>query len=157
MPEVQIRRANSADIPGLARLWQEKMTVQQQSNRRYRMAPDAAARWSQAAALYLDDPLAAVFVAQRGNELVGYVVLRCEASPPGLLPEQIGKVVDMAVGLHSDQNGLGRRLWDSARSWFTAQSLTRVEAHVPRFMPVEQAFWRAMGAIDVVDVLWMKL
>ena len=157
MPEVQIRAAAPGDIPGMARLWQEKTVVQQQTDRRYRLAPDAEARWSQAVAAWLDDAHVAVFVAERQSELVGYVVVRSQASPPGLLPEQVGVVVDMAVGLHSNQNGLGRQLWDAARTWFTAQGLTRVLAQVPRHVPVEQAFWRAMGAVDAVDVLWMKL
>ncbi len=157
MPEVQIRAAAPGDIPGMARLWQEKMVVQQQTDHRYRLAPDAVTRWSQAVAQWLEDAQAAVFVAERESELVGYLVARRQASPPGLLPEQVGMVADMAVGLHSDQNGLGRRLWEAARTWFAAQGLTRALAQVPRHVPVEQAFWRALGAVDAVDVLWMKL
>ena len=63
----------------------------------------------------------------------------------------------MAVGAHSYQSGLGKKLLAPLRLWFAGQGITSIVAYVPRRQPVEQAFWRAQGATDLTDVMWMKL
>jgi GNAT superfamily N-acetyltransferase len=106
---------------------------------------------------WLADHCYAVFVADRTDSLAGYVVGCVQDNPPGLRPARIGIVVEMAVGAHSYQNGLGRQLFNPLRQWFAGQGITAIVAHVPSRQPVEQAFWRAIGATELTDVLWMKL
>jgi hypothetical protein len=84
MAELQIRAAGHSDIPAMAQLWQEKMTVLQQSDRRYRLAPDSLQRWSAALAPCLEDSQTAVFVSETAGTVVGYIIARCQASPAGL-------------------------------------------------------------------------
>ncbi len=157
MASVMIRPASPADIPAMAQLWHEKMTIQQQTDRRFQLAPDALAEWSQAMCGWLTDSCYAIYVAERGDLLVGYVVGRIQDNPPGLRPVRIGTVIEMAVGAHSYQSGLGKQLLAPLRLWFAGQGITSIVAYVPRRQPVEQAFWRALGATDLTDVMWMKI
>jgi ribosomal protein S18 acetylase RimI-like enzyme len=156
MPNVIIRPAHAADIPKMAMLWHEKMILQQQSDRRLTLLPDALARWSAAAGQWLNNDCCRMNVALRGDEIVGYIIGWIQASSPGLSPERIGVVTDIAVGLHSYQSGLGRLLLDALRGWFCEQDIIQLIAHVPRRQPVEQAFWRALGATELTDVMWIK-
>lgn len=157
MSDSTIRSANEMDIAAMAALWHEKMTVQQQSDHRFRLSATGQAEWSVAAADWLKDPCCTVLVADRDHEIVGYIIGRIEDGPPGMRPARIGSVIDLAVGLHSYQSGLGRRLLEPLREWFACQGITAFVARVPRRQPVDQAFWRAMGATELTDVLWMNL
>jgi ribosomal protein S18 acetylase RimI-like enzyme len=157
MQDVTIRAATTDDIQALARLWHEKAVVQQQSDSRLRLLADGESRWAAAAADWLTDLRCRIVVGERADGLVGYVVGWIEDNPPGLAPERAGVVRDMAVGLHSYQSGLGRMLLDGLKAWFAEQGITHVLAHVPRRQPVEQAFWRALGATELTEVMWMKV
>lgn len=157
MVTVTIRRVEPGDLPAVAALWHERMLLQQQADRRLTLAADAQARWRAAAAGWLADPRCLMIAAEREGLLVGYAVGWLRDAPPGLLPERLGVVSEMHVGAHSYQAGLGRALLDELRAWFSQQGAAALTAQVPRRQPVEQAFWRAMGAAEWVEIMWVKL
>ncbi len=157
MSEIIIRPATTGDLPDMALLWYEKMTIQQQTDRRLKVSLNGQAEWQQATARWMLDSQYALYVAAYDDRVVGYVIGRVQASPPGLVPAQIGVVLEMTVGVHSDQSGLGRRLLEPLRAWFATQGITHFVATVPGRQPVEQAFWRALGATELTDILWMKI
>jgi ribosomal protein S18 acetylase RimI-like enzyme len=157
MKTTSIRKAAPDDLPGVAALWHERITLQQQSDRRFTLAPDAPAQWTAAAAGWLADPDCLLLAAERDGVLVGYAMGRMQDAPPGLLPARIGAVTEMHVGVHSYQTGLGRALLDELRAWFAQQGAAAVVVQVPHRQPVEQAFWRALGATEWIDTMWMKL
>ncbi|MBZ0280358.1 MAG: GNAT family N-acetyltransferase [Anaerolineae bacterium] len=157
MQAVRIRAATTSDLPDLSRLWHEKMVIHQQLDRHVMLAPDAESRWKLAAAGWLLDQQCAVFVADVDDEVLGYIVGRIQASPPGLLPESIGFITDLTVDAHRPGGGVGRLLLDVMRKWFLECGIEQVMAQVPASVAVEQAFWRAQRAVDWVDVMWLKL
>jgi hypothetical protein len=88
--------------------------------------------------------------------LLGYVMGWILSNPPGLLPEKIGVISDMTLDAHQYQGGLGRSLVKAAREWFAEQQIENVIVHVSHRHAVEQAFWRSLGALEWVDVMWLK-
>ncbi len=152
-----IRLANSVDVPAMAVLWHERMTLQQRSDRRYKIAPNGQALWSTTVREWLVDDQFIIYVAHHESQLVGYIIGCIQASPPGVIPEQVGAVLEIVVGAHTNQSGLGRQLLDPVRRWFRERGLMRMIAYVPRRQPVEQAFWRALGAAELTDMMWMNL
>ena len=157
MNDLIIRAATIDDIPAMSMLWHEKMIIQQQSDRRFRLSSDSRLAWSRTVSGWLDEPCYTIPVAERNAEIVGYLVARVDSAPPGLTPAQVGVVLELAVGAHSYQSGLGRHLLESARHWFVKQEITHLVAYVPRRQPVEQAFWRALGATELTQILWMEI
>lgn len=155
METVTVRPARPSDLPRLAHLWYEKTVLQQQVERRIRIAPDGRDRWTAAAADWLEDSSRVVLVAER-EEVVGYVIARVQPSPPGLLPERMGVIEDMAIDAHGYHPGVGRSLYRAARDWLTGQGVEGMVVGISRRYAVEQAFWRAMGATEWMDWLWMK-
>lgn len=156
MGDLTIRRAETNDIPELSRLWYEKRTVQQQFDRRLTLAADGRTAWEHAAASWLTDAGCAIFVGSYDAGLLGYVIGWVQPNPPGLLPEKIGVITDMALDSHQYQGGLGRSLVKAARGWFAGQGVENVIVNVPYRHAVEQAFWRSLGAREWVDVMWLK-
>ncbi len=154
---ITIRPATSADLPQLTHLWHEKTVMVLQFDRRFALLPDGAAEWGLALEHWLKDDTCTVLVALSGDHILGYVVGHVESSPPGLSPEQFGVVTDMAVDLHGQAGGIGKALLTALREWFAERGLTILIAHVPHRSAVEQAFWRAQGGTDWVDLMWMKV
>ena len=156
MTPVNIRPATPADLTGLAELWQDKMVLLQQMDRRITLMPDGRARWQTAVAGWLSDTQHAIFVAAHNKALVGYIIGRIEPGPPGMLPERYGLITEIALDMHSYNAGMGRSLVQVLRAWFANQGIKHAIAAVPRRYAVEQAFWRALGATERVDLMWMK-
>lgn len=153
---LSVRAATSSDIPRLTELWQDKMTLQQQYDQRLRLMSDAGIQWSAALGEWLTDAAYAVFVIERDVQILGYVIGKVQATTPGVLPERVGMVTDIAFDAHSTQGGLGRTLLQPLREWFAAQGVEQIVAQVPRRSAVEQAFWRALGATEWMNVMWLK-
>lgn len=156
MRDITIRRAAAADLPELSRLWYEKRTVQQQFDRRLTLAADGRATWERSSLSWLEDPRCAIFVGVGDSGLFGFVVGWIQPNPPGLVPEVIGTITDIALDAHAYRGGLGRALVNALRDWFAEQRVADVVAYVPYRQAVEQAFWRSLGAVEWMDILWLK-
>lgn len=154
MQTLTVRAATPDDLPDLAALWYENTVLQQQADPRIRIAPGGEQVWARAAARWLDEPTTALLVAQ-GTAIAGYLLARVQPGTPGLLPERMGVIAEMAIDLHGYHGGAGRHLFDGARAWFAAQDVHEVVIMVSRRHAVEQAFWRALGAKDWTDCLLM--
>lgn len=158
MQNVMIRVATQDDLPAMAVLWLEKHTLYQQADHRFTLQANAAENWQEAALSWLSNKHCTAYVAEdQQQKVVGYVIGWLQDGPPGLAPQRLGIVTDLAVGAHSYQSGLGRKLLAPLQAWFAEEGITAVLAYVPHRQPVEQAFWRAIGATVWTDVMWMKL
>src|SRR5688572_16980885 len=130
MEALKTRSATLKDVPLLASLWYEKTVLQQQADPRLRLAPDALERWSQAAQSWLNEPSRAVFVADTEEAPVGYVVVTIEPGAPGVLPERIGAILDLAIDAHGYHGGVGRALVDAAQDWLRGQGVEQMRIPV---------------------------
>ncbi len=148
-----IRAATAIDLPALAHLWHEKMVLQ--ADHRTVPAPNARDVWAASAQTWLDDARCGMFVAEREGDLVGYIVGWLQPMP-GVAPEQIGLITDLALDAHGYYGGVGRALVTALREWFAAQGASRAAVWTGHYDAVAQAFWRSLGATEWVDVLWMK-
>jgi GNAT superfamily N-acetyltransferase len=148
-----IRTATETDLPALAQLWHENMILQPRFA--LTLAPNAREAWVAAARGWLDDPRCGLFAAERDGRLVGYAAGWLQALP-GLVPEEIGLIRELALDAHGYHGGVGRSLVDALRGWFAAKGAGRVAVWTPHFDAVAQAFWRSLGASEWVDVLWIR-
>jgi ribosomal protein S18 acetylase RimI-like enzyme len=148
----QTRPATPADIPVLVEFWYERALLQQT-----RLAADARERWTRAALKLLESRDAAMFVGLDGEEqLIGYVTCQIQPSPPGTLPEQQGVIGEIAIDAHHYHEGTGRLLVGAAREWFHSRAIDHFIVLVSQRSAVEQAFWRGLGAVKWMEILWIK-
>jgi ribosomal protein S18 acetylase RimI-like enzyme len=155
-----VRNATPADVDRMLALWQEASQMLTSADSRYRLAPDAAERWQAALHNWLHHDDIAVFVAEstvHEGQILGYIVGSIVDNLPTLMPEHYGYVSDLAVDSHGKASGIGRNLFDALQAWFRARGLLHVEARVPHRHPIAQAFWRALGATELYDQMWLKL
>lgn len=129
-----IRPAIQQDRPAIERLWEERQTILAQMDARF--AADGGDDLP-------DD--GAFFVAERDG-VVGFIACTTR--------EDVGLITDIALDAHAYHGGVARALVDAAARWFTTQPITQIVARVPRYHPVEQAFWRASGAKEWTEARW---
>jgi GNAT superfamily N-acetyltransferase len=151
-----VRRASAADAPALRAIWLEAAQAFVKADRHYRLAPGGADEWQMALETWLGRPEVAVFVAERGGKVLGYIVAALAQNQPGLLPANYGFVSDLAVDFHAKTGGVGRALLDAVKGWFRSGGITRIEARVPARNAVAQAFWRAVGAHKTYEQMWLR-
>jgi hypothetical protein len=48
-------------------------------------------------------------------------------------------------------------MFDALCDWFKERGITAIEARVPSRHPIAQAFWRALGASELYEQMWLKL
>ncbi|MEO8397359.1 MAG: GNAT family N-acetyltransferase [Chloroflexota bacterium] len=148
-----IRAATVIDLPALAHLWHEKMVLQ--ADHRTLPAPNARDLWMAAAHTWLSDARCGFFAAERDQEVIGYIVGWLQPMP-GLVPEQIGLITEIAIDAHGYHGGVGRALVAALRNWFSGKGASKIAIWTPHYDAVSQAFWRSLGAAEWVDVLWIK-
>jgi ribosomal protein S18 acetylase RimI-like enzyme len=117
----------------------------------------ATATLAQASDRGAADRDARVFVAERDARIVGFCAARFEAAPPALLEAGRVAITEIGVDAEARRSGVGRALVDAALAWGRARGAARVEVRVAARNAEGQAFWRALGFGDFVDVLDRRL
>jgi len=157
-----IRRAEARDLPALARLW--AALLEQHAALDPAFALRAGAEGSRTATLeralgrMLGDADGALLVhAGGGSELAGYCSARIERAT-GLAAERArGEIHELAVAPGRRRQGVGRALVAAALAWASQRGVGRVEVRVAARNAEGQAFWRALGFAEFVDVLQRRL
>jgi ribosomal protein S18 acetylase RimI-like enzyme len=125
---MQIRLATDADLAMLQRIYEERVALLAQSDRRVR---PATVQW-------LGRADGCVWVGQAGGEVAGYVSV--------WWPDAVWTIDHMSLDAHAYHPGLARALAAAVRDAARAQGATEILVNVPSYDPVEQAFWRSIGA-----------
>lgn len=134
---MQVRPATPEDDHILSHLQNEYRVILSQSDSRLATLLDNPTDWN--AVLNMKDQTVLVGVADDGR-VIGYI--HGQANPPS------GMMVEMVLDAHRYHGGLGRLLWQHLKTWFDQHDLTEHLIRIPRYHPVEQAFWRALGATE---------
>lgn len=123
-----IRRATRADLPALGRLGALLMRTHYGFDPDRFMAPgsDPESGYSSFLATQVVDEDVVVFVAERGNAVIGYVYAGLEPRSWKELREPAGFVHDVAVLQHDRRAGVARALVDAALGWLRERGAPRV-------------------------------
>jgi ribosomal protein S18 acetylase RimI-like enzyme len=126
--EITIRRAERADVPALGRLGGLLMRAHHAFDPLRFLppgdSPEEGYGWFLASLLNHDD--VAVFVAERGGEVVGYVYAGIEPLSWKELRDEAGFIHDIAVAEPARRSGIAGRLLDAAIAWLGEQGVPRV-------------------------------
>ena len=155
-----IRPGTEADVPEMLRLWREMMDFHARVEPRFRPLPqpEGEGAWEK----YLREDILGnsawcVFVADADGSLVGHIMGTVRDRVPVFEPERYGYVTDIVVDPEARRSGIGRALFAALQDWFQAHGVSVLELQVAHHNPASQAFWRAMGCTDYMDVMWFDL
>ncbi len=139
----------------LAALRHEKNTILAAARSQSTPSQDVT-QWMMEARRWVDLASCGFFVVEQDNRVVGYIIGVVLPAIPGVSEQPIGAITDLALDAHGYHGGAGRSLVEAVRGWLVEHGVQRILVMVPRFYAPEQAFWRALGAVVEVDVMWLK-
>ena len=154
----QVRLARQRDLEGLVALWLELMQHHAPLDPHYAaLAADAGDVWRLHVAELLSGASGAIFVCGEEGAPEAFCSVEIRAAPAALAEPGRAEITDLFVSASLRRSGRGRALVDAALAWLQTREIVRVEVRVVSANPEGQAFWRALGWGDFVDVLQRRL
>jgi ribosomal protein S18 acetylase RimI-like enzyme len=151
------RRAVADDLAGLVSLWTLVTTHHASLDPLFTLRPDAQPEIERMLRSQLRDPDAAIFVVGAPAAPAGFCCVRVDYAPPILAETRRAEIADLGVRPASRRRGLGSELVAAAFGWIRSRGIERVEVRVAAGNAEGQAFWRAQGFDDLMDVLQRRL
>jgi GNAT superfamily N-acetyltransferase len=152
-----LRRARHRDLEGLVVLWGELIRYHVPLDPHYRLGPDADATWREYIGGLIGSPTAAVFVSGEEGAPDAFCCVELRAPSRMLAESGRAEITDLFVSPELRRCGRGRALVEAALAWIGERGIVRVEVRVVHANRDGQAFWRALGWTDFVDVLQRRL
>jgi GNAT superfamily N-acetyltransferase len=147
-----VRRATARELDRVAALW--TLLLEHHAGEpglAPALRPEAALR------AHLDalaaDPDAALFVAERGGALGGFLAARALRRPPLFAETERGEIEAVFVREPERRSGAGRSLVEESLRWMAARGLPRAALQVAAGNAGGRSFWRALGFASAMDVL----
>ena len=143
--DVQVRVATIDDLPAVVELRLALLREHGQNPLYRRLRPDAAARARRLFGAQLRTPNEVIFLATRGEVVVG--ILRCvqTAGLPLLFPVLHGYISSVYVVPAARRRGVLRALLAAALAWCEARGLTEIRLHNAADNEAANAAWEALG------------
>jgi GNAT superfamily N-acetyltransferase len=154
-----VRRAGSRDLEAATALWlklgEHHAAIDPAfAQRRDPVAHEAAL---EIARTLLADPDAALFLWDEEGRSLGLCVVRMGRAPEVAVERERAEISDLWVEPAARRAGVGRTLVEAALDWIRERDVPRVTVRVLRANQDGQAFWRALGWGDFLDVLQRRL
>jgi ribosomal protein S18 acetylase RimI-like enzyme len=152
------RPARRADVAAVAALWAVLVEEHAALDPAFAVRPGAVAELPAAVARILRDAGAGLWVWEApGGAVAGFCAAQRRAAPPAAAERARVEITELAVAPGARRRGIGRALAGAALAWAGAAGAQRVEVRVAARNAAGQAFWRALGFADFVDVLERRL
>jgi GNAT superfamily N-acetyltransferase len=156
-PALGVRRARHRDLEELGVLWRELLQHHAPLDPHYALRPGALAAWREHVARLADDGDARLLVCGDAGALSGFCTVEMLSGSPLVAEDGRAEITDLFVVPDARRAGVGRALVAAALDWVREQEIVRVEVRVASANQDGQAFWRALGWGDFVDVLQRRL
>ena len=152
-----VRVAQMQDLDRVAALWSAITRHHEALDPLFRMRSGAEGELRELLASLRRDPDAEIFVWDEDGDLPGLCIVRIDRAPPILEEIERAEITDLGVRKDHRRRGIGRVLVRRALRWVKEGGVERVEIHVAHGNTEGQAFWRAQGFADLMDVLHKRL
>ncbi len=152
-----IRDAQPRDLDRVAALWTAITDHHREIDPLFTMRPDADSALRDLLEAMHRDPETLILVYDDAGDLPGMLIARIDQQPPIMCETQRAEITDLGVREAERRRGIGAVLVDAALDWIRASGVDRVEVNVARANQEGQAFWRARGFGDLMDVLQRRL
>lgn len=152
-----VRAATARDLDRVAALWTAITAHHEPFDPLFRMRADADAALRELLGRLQRDPDAAIFVHDANGDVAGMCIVRIDHAPPILEEVERAEITDLGVREDARRCGIGTALVDCALRWARASGVARVEIQVASENVEAQAFWRAKGFGELMNILHKRL
>ena len=152
-----IRDAQPRDLDRVAALWTAITDHHREIDPLFTMRRDADAALRDLLEAMQRDPETLILVYDEQGDLSAMLIARIDQQPPIMQETQRAEISDLGVRDDARRRGIAGVLVEAAFDWIRASGVERVEVNVARANQEGQAFWRAKGFGDLMDVLQRRL
>ena len=145
---IVVREAQPSDLPVAFPLWEALHREHEARDPRYRLADDAASRWTTDFRDWTRSRSSRVWLAVDRGEAVGLLTAHLYEPAPLYRQSLIVHVTDLYVSPDARGSGLGSDMLREARAWGEAEGALALQAGVLARNDRGRAFWTAQGADD---------
>ena len=149
----RVRRATGRDRDRLAELWLGLLAHHARFDPQFRVRPGSEGEWGRVVGRVLGSADAAVFVWEEEGALLGFCIVQIEEAPRLLVERTRAEITELMVEPQARRRGVGRALVRAACDWIREREVERTAVRVAAHNADAQAFWRALGFVDFMDVL----
>lgn len=145
--KIVIRKAKFEDYSALIELFDELDTIHRANQPRLFRKPAGPAREIETYTGMISDESSAVFVAELGEAVIGFVhaILRDAPDFPLLVPRRFAVVDSIVVKSEHTKRGLGRMLMEAMEEWAKKNGATSIELNVYEFNEAAISFYEGLG------------
>ncbi len=161
---ITIRRAGRDDRTAAVSLWRQLQADHEAQDPRYRIAPDAEARWATDYRTWTRAHTSRVWVAEvtaaapeASGELVGLLTAHLADPTPMYRGASFVFVSDLVTASTWRGQGIGARLVETARAWGREVGAGELRAGVLATNPAGRRFWEREGGADYTITVVMPL
>lgn len=152
-----VRRGLPRDLDAITALWLALTEHHASREPLFALRAGAAGEARRLLEAQLRDPAVVVFVHAGDTALDGLCIVRSDRAPPIHAETLRAEITDLYVSPDRRRRGIAGSLLAHALVWARARGIERIEARVSSRNPEGQAFWRAVGFGDFMDVLHRRL
>jgi len=157
-----IRRAAGADLTDVTALWTALLHYHAELDPAFRLRPGTEGEIRPLVRAMLDDEDVAVFLGfggrpQSPSSASGLCAVRVDRAPAILEEPRRAQITELYVREDARRTGLGSALARAALGHAQELAVPRLEVRVSTRNLEGQAFWRALGFRDFMDVLDLRL
>ena len=145
--EISVRKATADDYNSLCELTDEIDAYHRDNLPHIFQKPGGAAREQDYYSGLIADENVALFAAEVGEKLVGFVhvIIRDTPAFPVLVPRRYAIVESIVVKSGFQNSGIGRILMDKMQEWAIAKGATSIELNVYEFNTAAISFYERLG------------
>lgn len=145
--EISVRKATADDYNSLCELFDEIDALHRDKLPHIFQKPSGAAREQDYYSGLIADENVALFVAQAGEKLVGFVnaIVRDTPALPVFVPRRYVIVNGIVVKSGFQSRGIGKILMDKMQEWAIARGVTSIELNVYEFNETAISFYERLG------------
>lgn len=145
--DISVRKATTDDYDALCVLSDEIDALHRDHLPHIFQKPNGAAREYDYYSELIADENVALFVAEAGENLVGFVhaILRDTPAFPVFVPRHYAIVESIVVKARFQNHGIGRMLMDNMQEWAIAKGATSIELNVYEFNENAIFFYERLG------------
>lgn len=152
-----IRKAVVEDIPSILELWKEMMDFHKERDRIFSRSETGHEGFAGYVKGLIASETSHVVIAETDKEITGYCLAMIEPYPPVLEMKEYGLIQDIAVTKKYRRYGIGQKLLEEARNWFSEKGIRRIEARVATTNTISTGFWAKMGLKPYLETVFAEI
>ncbi len=153
----RIRNATQEDTEAICALWKELMDFHKGRDRHFTRSADGHERYAEFISGRISSGTSCVLVAEQRDEIVGYCLASVSKFTPVYEHQEYGMIFDLAVTENCRRRGIGQALVEEVLRWFSEQNIHRVEVRVATSNEISMSFWKKMGFVPYIEIVYKEI